>query len=67
MRRVRVVWQTEDTVEFQAEIEIPDDADLDSDYLHGDSAELINAEERAESERVSFYRTVQSVAPVEDR
>jgi hypothetical protein len=65
MKRVRVTWQTEETREYEAVVEVPGDADLE-DYLHGDSPELVAAEEGLAYNLASFYREVQAVAPAED-
>lgn len=63
MKRVRVTWQTEETVEWEAVVEIPDDADPE-DYFNGDSDELVQAEESPSPYPVHFQRTIIKVAPV---
>lgn len=56
------MWQTEETIEYEAVVEVPDDVDP-ADYLDGDSEELIEAEERFDLHPVNFERTVESVRP----
>lgn len=56
--KIRVTWTTQETVEWEAEIDVPDDFDVEG--LNGDSRELVDRESPDGGELQSFYREVQT-------
>jgi hypothetical protein len=68
VKKVYVTWQTEEVREYESELEIPDSVVTVSDleeYFHGDSAELVQAEEGLAYDLASFLRDVTTLRPVD--
>lgn len=64
MKKIRVMWTTTETVEWEADIEVADD--FDPDGLDGDSPELIAIETPTGGDMREFIREVDSVDTVKE-